>query len=158
MKRVNCILIDCDFIRYMDRIKELEQDRTFCHHDMSHLLDVCRIAWILNLEEGLFIDQEMIYAAGLLHDIGRWKQYETSEDHAIVSRQLAGNILTRCGFSNDEKNLIMEAIESHRKKDHRAALSSILYKSDKLSRPCFSCEARGQCKKFQNGEQPVLIY
>lgn len=82
---------------------------------MDHLLDVCRISWILNLEEGLLIDKERIYAAALLHDIGRWVEYETGQDHAMASGELAEDILDRCGFSGNEKADIIEAIKSHRK-------------------------------------------
>ena len=158
MERVNCILEDADFIRYIAKNKESEKERIFCHHDLNHLLDVCRISWILNLEEELSIDKEKIYAAGLLHDIGRCMEYETGRDHAIVSGELAEGILDRCGFSDNEKTEIVEAIKSHRKKEHPTDLSRILYRADKLSRPCFGCEAIGKCKRFRQGEEPFLIY
>lgn len=158
MERVNCILEDADFVRYIAKNKESEKERIFCHHDLNHLLDVCRISWILNLEEELSIDKEKIYAAGLLHDIGRWMEYETGQDHAVVSGELAEGILDRCGFSDDEKAYIVEAIKSHRKKEHSTDLSRILYRADKLSRPCFNCEAIGKCKRFRRGEKPILSY
>ena len=158
MERVNCILEDADFIRYIAKNKESEKERIFCHHDLNHLLDVCRISWILNLEEELSIDKEKIYAAGLLHDIGRWMEYETGWDHAIVSGELAEGIMDRCGFSDDEKTYIIDAIKSHRKKEHSTDLSRILYRADKLSRPCFNCEAIGQCKRFKQAEKPFLLY
>ena len=44
---------------------------------MGHLLDVARLAWIFNLEANQEISKERIYAAALLHDIGRHIQYET---------------------------------------------------------------------------------
>ncbi|WIV13361.1 HD domain-containing protein [Proteiniborus sp. MB09-C3] len=158
MKRVNCILEDDDFLSYIAKNKELEQDRMFCHHDINHLLDVCRIAWILNLEENLSIPKETVYASGLLHDIGRWVEYETGKDHAIASGELADSILTRCGFLNDEKANILRAIISHRNKEHRADLSRILYRADKLSRPCFHCDAKSRCKRFQKGEKQILYF
>ena len=46
-----------------------EKERIFCRHGMEHLLDVARIAYITNLEEGLGIEKDVIYAAGLLHDV-----------------------------------------------------------------------------------------
>ena len=33
------------------RLTELDKDRIFCCHQMNHLLDVARIAYIKNLEE-----------------------------------------------------------------------------------------------------------
>lgn len=158
MKRINCLIKDRDFIEYVEKNKELEKTRIFCHHDINHLLDVSRIGWILNLEEGLSIAKEVIYAAGLLHDIGRWIEYETGQDHAIVSGQLARDILNRCGFSGEEKSYIIEAIKNHRQKDHPTDLSRILYQADKLSRPCFSCGAVEQCKRFKQGEKYSLLY
>ena len=158
MERINCILGDSDFIGYIAKTGELEKDRIFCHHDMNHLLDVCRISWILNLEEGLSLDKEKVYAAALLHDIGRWVEYETGQDHATASGELAGDILDRCGFSHDEKIDIIDAIKNHRKKEHSTDLSRILYRADKLSRPCFNCEAIGQCKRFKRGEKHTLSY
>lgn len=158
MKRVNCILEDSDFISYIAKTKRLEKNRIFCHHDMNHLLDVCRISWILNLEEKLLIDKEKVYAAALLHDIGRWVEYETGQDHAIASGELAQSILDRCGFSNNEKTDIIKAIKGHRKKEHSTDLSRILYKADKLSRPCFNCKAINQCKRFKQVEKQALLY
>ncbi len=158
MKRVNCILKDSDFLNYIGKNKKLEENRIFCHHDMNHLLDVCRISWILNLEEKLLINKETIYAAALLHDIGRWVEYQTGKDHAIASGELAEGILDRCGFLNSEKTHIIDAIKNHRKKEHLTDLSRILYKADKLSRPCYYCKSINQCKRFQNGQEATLIY
>ena len=158
MERVNCILGDFDFLSHIAKTEKLEENRIFCRHGMDHLLDVCRISWILNLEEGLLIDKERIYAAALLHDIGRWVEYETGQDHAMASGDLAEDILDRCGFSGNEKADIIEAIKSHRKKQHSTDLSRILYKADKLSRPCFNCESISQCKRFQQGQKQALLY
>lgn len=158
MKRVNCILEDVVFLKYIAKIKKLEENRIFCRHDLNHLLDVCRISWILNLEKKLLIDKEKVYAAALLHDIGRWVEYETGRDHAIVGGELAKDILDRCGFSDNEKTDIIEAIKSHRKKEHSTDLGRILYKADKLSRPCFDCGAVTQCKRFRQTQKQALLY
>ncbi|MFW5649211.1 MAG: HD domain-containing protein [Candidatus Alkaliphilus sp. MAG34] len=158
MERVNCILEDTGFLEHIAKIKKLEKDRIFCRHDLNHLLDVCRIAWILNLEEKLLIDKDKVYAAALLHDIGRWVEYETGQDHAIISGELAEDILDRCGFSESEKTDIIGAIKGHRKKEHSTDLGRILYRADKLSRPCFNCEAIDQCKKSQQARKQALLY
>ena len=63
------------FQEYYDKLKEAERGRKFCRHQMEHLLDVARIAYILNLEQKLGIRKEVIYAAALLHDIGKYRQY-----------------------------------------------------------------------------------
>lgn len=149
MNRVNCILKDNDFKIYQAKNQEREINRVFCHHDMNHLLDVCRVAWILNLEENLGISKEIIYAAGLLHDIGRWQEYDTGKDHAEVSSELATPILQRCGFKDTECEEIIDAIANHRNKEHKNNLNRIIYRSDKISRPCFCCNNRSLCKRFQ---------
>ena len=74
MERVNAI---CRHDLWRDSVREiarLERDRQFCRHDLVHFLDVARLAYIENLERGLGIDKELIYAAALLHDIGRHLQ------------------------------------------------------------------------------------
>ena len=37
-----------------------------------------------------------------LHDIGRWRQYETGEDHSIIGAEMAEEILGRAVFSPQE--------------------------------------------------------
>ncbi|MBQ9990146.1 MAG: HD domain-containing protein [Lachnospiraceae bacterium] len=157
MERVNRILHHPDYIRYCAKIAEAEEDRIFCGHDLVHFLDVCRLAWILYLEEGNglpenpvplpSVHKEWIYGAGLLHDIGRWKEYEDGIDHALASKELAGPILVDCGFAPGEVDTITEAIGNHRNKavKEEKNLSGYLYRADKLSRSCFGCRAEGIC-------------
>lgn len=38
------------FIKIQKEISKLEDGRIYCHHELAHALDVCRIAWILYLE------------------------------------------------------------------------------------------------------------
>lgn len=158
MERINCILSNDEYISYLDKNKTSEKDRIFCHHDIIHLLDVCRIAWIINLEEQLNLNKEIVYAVGLLHDIGRWQEYEMNISHEIASANLAENILNKCKFTEEENNLILTAIKNHRTKKNTDDLSRIIYTADKVSRPCFNCTAIGKCNKFQNNETPKLVY
>ena len=158
MDRVNCILNDEEYRAYLSAIATAEATRVFCRHDMAHFLDVCRIAMILNLELGLCLDKEMIYGAGLLHDIGRWMQYASGVDHAIASAQIAPPILKRCGFSKSETGEIIAAIASHRGEERGSPLSRIIFRADKASRMCLTCPARGACKNFLNGEVYRLDY
>ena len=50
MERVNQILQHTLYQSCRRQIDEKEKDRIFCGHDMGHLLDVARLAWIFNLE------------------------------------------------------------------------------------------------------------
>ena len=145
--RIEKIMMDDDFIKYMSYNENHEKDRIFCHHDMIHNMDVCREAFIIVLEEALGYPKDVVYAAGLLHDIGRWLEYESSVDHANASANLAADILNRCKFSQKEIQLIIRAIADHRKNENLDGLSRILYKADKSSRLCLFCKARNQCKR-----------
>ena len=83
-----------EFLRIMNRIKEQETERIYCHHELEHALDVARIAWILFLEEVVEAQTEVLtrrermllkdelYVCALLHDIGRSAQYETGIHHS----------------------------------------------------------------------------
>jgi uncharacterized protein len=124
----------------------LEKERIFCKHDLNHFLDVARIAYILALENKLPYEKDIIYGAALLHDIGKWQQYEEKIPHEKSSAVLSENILYECGYTKEEVILIMEAILNHRKHHGEINnLNSILYIADKASRCCFSCQAVGKC-------------
>ena len=71
MDRVNRILHNPRYRECVEKNRKYEEERIFCRHDMSHFLDVARLSWIENLEKGLGIEKELIYAAALLHDCGR---------------------------------------------------------------------------------------
>ncbi|WP_303859899.1 HD domain-containing protein [Alkalibaculum bacchi] len=157
--RVNKILRNKKYKEYLKRIEGLEKTRIYCKHHIVHFMDVARIAYILNLEEESGIDKEKIYVTALLHDIGRWVEYEKGIDHALASKELAYEILKDCGFTYEETVVICQAIGHHRiKENHPTTLSRYLYQADKLSRPCTSCESIGTCKKFNKGEVPVVVY
>lgn len=161
MKRVEALLANPDFMAYVTKNAEKEATRRFCRHDFQHMVDVARIAYILMLENG-DIDKftiindlkrrtakELIYAAALLHDIGRWKEYETGEDHAGLSADMAVDILVETGFSQIESSLITAAIFEHRRwTDDMSFLGQYLFKADKFSRLCSRCEAAGECYKL----------
>lgn len=147
MERINGILENDLFREYLQKNTEAEEGRPFCRHNMGHFLDVARIAMILNREDGYGQGREMIYAAALLHDIGRWKQYEDGTPHETVSVRLSPPILSQCGFDKDERETILLAIGNHRNPciKEEKSLSGLLYRADKYSRPCFACEAEKQC-------------
>lgn len=147
MSRIDAIIRHPVFLRHMEKNEAAEQGRVFCRHDMGHLLDVARIAMLLNLEEGLGLTKELLYGAALLHDIGRHEQYENGTPHEEAGAQIAPVILTDCGYDEKETHVITEAIRMHRNKAiaECADLNGILYRADKLSRPCFCCKAERDC-------------
>ena len=160
MERINKILRHELFQRYMEKNRRAEENRRFCRHDMGHFLDVARLAMIFNLQQGLAIPEELIYGAALLHDIGRWRQYEDGMPHEKASALLAPEILSDCGFTQQEAEQILSAISSHRDeriKDERT-LNGILYRADKMSRSCFCCEMEKECDWKGSRKNLVLQY
>ena len=150
MKRVNAILAHPLDRECYARLEELEKDRIFCRHQMTHLLDVARIAYISNMEQGLGIEKEVIYAAALLHDIGKYVQYEDGTPHEQSGEKIASEILgslsEKDAFSDEENRMILTAIRGHRRlREDADVLEKLLYTSDKASRMCFACPAEGEC-------------
>lgn len=160
MDRVNLILSNSKYQEYIDKIKQAEVGRIFCLHNMSHFMDVARIAYSINWEEGLEISKELIYTTALLHDIGRFKQYEDGTPHELASAELAPEILAETGFEEQEQEEILKAIREHRNKEiaKEKSLAGIIYRADKLSRPCFACEAEKQCDWKKSKKNMKIIY
>lgn len=150
MTKIDRILHDEAYRAAAEKVRRLEADRIFCRHGLEHSLDVARIGWILALEENINVPKELIYGAALIHDIGRGEEYETGESHDTASVRLGRPVLERAGFSEKDIKTICEAILSHRqsKKENAnsfSALEELLYRADKLSRPCFMCRAAKLC-------------
>lgn len=144
--RYNQILINEKFKLYIEKMEKMEQDRIYCKHGLAHFLDVCRIAYIKVLEDGMDIHKDILYAAGLLHDIGRIEEYEHGVGHHIASVHIAQEILPQCGYNNLEIKEICDAIGSHRSLNEGKTLEAILYFADKKARCCFACDAYELCK------------
>lgn len=158
MDRLNQILHNDKYLNYYHQIEECEKDRIFCHHDMVHFLDVARLAQLYNIEEQCGIEKELVYATALLHDIGRHRQYMDGTPHQIASAELAPDILSECGFHEDESEQILEAILNHRNKDiaPEHSLRGIIYRADKMSRSCFACKAEKQCD-WKNDKKNLFL-
>lgn len=160
MERKNKILKHDLFIECYGKIEEWERDRIFCHHDMGHFLDVARLAMIINLQEELGADEDCIYAAALLHDIGRFAQYEDGTPHEVASAKLAEPILRDCGYTEKETSVIARAIAGHRNKKsaEERNLNGLLYRADKMSRSCFACKAEKECDWKAEKKNLWLMY
>lgn len=159
MNKINLILNNKIFKDSLKKNEECEKNRKFCYHNIVHFLDVARIAYIINLEKNFKLEKNLIYAASLLHDIGRWRQYEEGIPHHIASAELANIILIQSDFNENEISIILEAIEDHRKKSvKRSKLSEIIYLSDKLSRNCFMCNSVKECNWSEESKNYKLTY
>ncbi|MDO5411685.1 MAG: HD domain-containing protein [Lachnospiraceae bacterium] len=143
----------------MARIGRMEKDRRYCGHGLQHLLDVARTGWILTLENHYPISKDVVYAAALLHDIGKGRQYEFGIPHHIASAELAEPVLKDCGYSSEEIQDILDAIRLHRKPtDEEAPLIQVLYTADKKTRLCFACEAQDDCNWSAEKKNLRLVY
>lgn len=160
MDRIDQILKHDLFIEHLRANEAAEAERIFCHHDMVHFLDVARIGEIINLEEQLGIEREWIYAAALLHDLGKHIQYESGQPHEEAGAGIAPRILADCGFDDLETCVITDAIAHHR--DTRVAnmpnLNGVLYRADKASRACFGCKASSMCNWKDDKKNLVIKY
>ncbi len=150
--------------RYQDAmtvIKNCEKTRVFCRHGLTHSLDVARIAQIINLQNQLDIPQDVVYAAALLHDIGRACEYTDGTPHEEAGCLLARNILEESEYSLEEKQEILETVLLHRgvpEEDEPTSLPGLIKKADKLSRLCFDCEASEDCFWPENEKNHTILF
>ncbi|MEG1256735.1 HD domain-containing protein [Clostridium sp.] len=157
MEKVNGILNNKTYREYLNILKDLEEDRVFCKHNMEHFLDVARIAYIKVLEEGLDYSKDIIYGTALLHDIGRVLEYKEKIPHHKGSVILSKEILAETDYSKKDVEIILRAIENHRG-EAQDELSKIICKSDKLSRNCFNCNSEKDCYWSKEKKNFIINY
>lgn len=169
MERIDRILKHVRFQECNHIISQAELQRIYCKHGMEHSLDVARIAYILNLEEQAGLNQEVIYAMALLHDLGRSVEYQGGQTHHQAGVGLAEEILMDCAFTCEEIRWITEAIAGHKDEQCIANQTAggmepeeiyrrILYRADKLSRNCFDCEASATCYWSEAKRNHTITY
>lgn len=162
MKRVNRILNDEEFKERLSELNKLEKDRIFCRHGLDHLLSAARLAYIFSLERKCGLEKSLIYAAALLHDIGRGEEYKTGVSHDEAGGEIAGRILLRCEFSPEEIRVITCAIKGHRGggcfENGASRLAEVLYDADKISRDCFLCGAKDECSWSDEKKNLSLLW
>ncbi|NLB51409.1 MAG: HD domain-containing protein [Syntrophomonadaceae bacterium] len=165
MKRIQSLMNEPLYTEYVERNSRSEKER-LCPHNMSHHFDVARITYILILENNdldYFIKEsklssrmaakEVIYAAGLLHDIGKWAEYREGIDHSSYSAKLARGLLPRALFNYEEIEIISRAIDEHENQnDEMSFLGEKLYRAENLSRICSQCQHNTQCGKINSKE------
>ena len=77
--------------------------------------------------------------------------------HEKASAEIATGILKDVGFNSEEISNIVKAIEEHRQNNgESSALGTIIYEADKLSRKCFSCNAKKTCN-WKDGKKNNTI-
>jgi HD superfamily phosphodiesterase len=157
LKNTNQLYQNRDYQSYLEKITAYEVEREFCRHNLSHFLDVARIATIKCLENHMKLSRDLIYTTALLHDIGRFEQYEKQTPHEVASPQLAILLLVELDFDGAEKSLILSAILNHRN-SQSSGFDKIFYESDKLSRNCLICPAQSKCDWSAEKKNMSLTY
>lgn len=145
MERICALLEQPYYRRCLQEMEQLERGRIYCRHGLPHLLDVARIAALLAAERNASYPRDVIYAAALLHDVGRLKQYVTGEPHAQAGIIMARDILRDTAFTPEEQTEILEAIGGHQTGAAPDSLTQLLHEADQASRLCFVCPAADSC-------------
>jgi putative nucleotidyltransferase with HDIG domain len=151
LPRVNKLITDPVYQNYLQKIAEAEKERLYCKHGLDHGLAVARIAYAYLLEQGgTGSAKEVIYAAALLHDIGRWAEYTSGEDHARAGAALARPLLEKYGFDPREIRMIAQAIAEHSTHgaENLSVLGRALALADDWARDCLQCKVKDSCHKF----------
>lgn len=158
MERIQKIIGHAKWKQSMECIRRAEITRRFCCHGTEHLMDVARLSYIEVLERGLPIPKELLYAAALLHDIGRGAEYETGIPHEQAGPEIAEKILKDCEFPPGECEEILNAIRGHRQRETglRRDLAGVLYRADKASRMCWDCAARRDCNWPEERKNKII--
>ena len=142
----NAILHNAVYAQTMETLRTLEQDRIFCRHGMAHCLDVARITMLLCREYAVAAEPDVVYAAALLHDIGRAAEYTDGIPHEEAAEPLARAILTECHTPPALQEQIMRLIVCHRNAQKEdGSLAYLFSLADKRSRCCFACPAFDAC-------------
>ncbi|MEW6275465.1 MAG: HD domain-containing protein [Bacillota bacterium] len=80
----------------------------------SHFERVYHLSLQIAEEEKIRVDQEVLYAAAMLHDIGALPPYQTKGiDHAERSAQVFEEILVPMGFPSKKIELVRDIILGH---------------------------------------------
>lgn len=195
MKYTEQLLKNPEYIKLQNEILVWERERVYCRHELSHALDVCRMAWIMYLEMyvGLGEDdtevcpkpenqkrsgeleeiKDRIYVIGLLHDIGRVRQYQTGEHHAVAGKVIAEQILTEISYPEKWMKEDLPIIAKHTGRAYNSRTSEVeteknrsltgqmeycICRADHLSRNCFCCEAAETCKWKEEERNRTILY
>ena len=153
------LLTDPEYLDLLAGIEKAERERIFCGHDLSHFLDVARIARIINCEETLGLDADDIYVSALLHDVGRLQEYEDDTPHDEAGVAIAASFLEKIAYPEVKRAAVLEAVSGHRAAEEAGTLlTELIRRADKLSRPCFSCPARVKCKWPESQKNKSFSY
>ena len=102
-------------------------------HSYDHTKRVYSLAMSIGSEAGANL--RVLVAAALLHDIGRPREALTGESHSVISGEMSRPILREVGYTENEIELVAQAIRTHRFSEGLTPTSiegEILSDADKL--------------------------
>ena len=83
--------------------------------------------------EGMAYDDDVVYAAAWLHDLGVFVGHRPEDpeklakwDHVIYTMKEVPAILVRCGFPQEKIPAVLEVIQNHQPKDEPATVESTI--------------------------------
>lgn len=109
-----------------------------CNHPawgVAHFRRVYNMSLVIAEMEGVVVDQEALFAAAYLHDMGAFPPYKTSGlDHAVSSENHYSSYLQEIGFPKAEIPLVGEIIRGHMfySKPGHSAESRVFHDADTL--------------------------
>lgn len=123
--------------RYEEIQKIVEDELSCSAHNMDHIMRVYNLCMYIAKNEKN-VNMNILIPAVLLHDIARSKEDEDVSgviDHAVLGSEMAGKILRKLEFNDDEIENIKHCILSHRYRsgnEPKLIEAKILFDADKL--------------------------
>ncbi|MBR2138934.1 MAG: HD domain-containing protein [Bacilli bacterium] len=124
-----------DLKEYVEQVIFPEYDKNDGGHNLAHILEVIRRSFALNDTFKLGLNPNMVYVIAACHD---WGKYEDHETHNLIA---ARNFMNDAGmshfFNNEERQIIMEAIEDHRsskEEEPRSVYGKLISSADRNTR------------------------
>ena len=104
--------VDQSLKKYIEEVIFPQYSENDGAHGIVHIIEVIRRSFALNDTFKLGLDKNMIYAIAAYHDLGK---HEDHVNHHLIGAQRFINDETMKDFFTDEqRNIIKEAIEDHR--------------------------------------------
>jgi len=97
-----------------EKLIEIVKDFEHPAWGLSHFTRVFELSLELAKVQQVNVDDEALYAAAYLHDIGAFEPYrQESKDHSDIAVENCDDILNSIKFSSEKISLVKEIIKSH---------------------------------------------
>lgn len=87
-------------------------------HNLVHIKEVIRRCFVLNQSFKLNLDENMIFAIAVYHDLGKHIDH-ANHHHLIAGRLFFEDEKMKNFFNDEQRKIIREAIEDHRSSKKR---------------------------------------